>query len=473
MTLVLAAFLLARPAPLDMPRAEAWLVRGTDGVSRLEDRYDAFDLWTSRSVLGRWEDDDGRLFTVARLDVLPPSGGDLPATRTAAASRRVTVSKKETDLRDRAVARLSPGAPAGAPVPPHLPVRGIEETLYYPMTNTTALVCAFLPEESPAWYLAVWELLPGDDPEAARTEFEEGFLVRWRELVASDLRSELAAPAPRAGRRRAAPPTERELLRADARHSVTNYASWHVTDGETFSILDNLPDASTSVVAAFTNDLSRLLPRFAAAFPSPLDGSNVLSVARIYRDRDEYLDAVGEEMKWSAACWSQSRRELVAHLPAGGRDELLKTLRHESFHQYLSYAAAMITVSPWLNEGYAQYFEDVDDDDWGLGEIPDEGRLAAFASLIPALLQMDYERFYAGTDAERRLKYRLAWSVARFLERGAPEILKTPFADLKRDYLSALLKTRDMSLATAAAFGSVERVELFVEEWLKYWKAPK
>ena len=50
--LVLAASLFfTSPEPLDMPKADAFLVQ-EDGRSRLEDRYDRLDLWTSRAVLG-------------------------------------------------------------------------------------------------------------------------------------------------------------------------------------------------------------------------------------------------------------------------------------------------------------------------------------------------------------------------------------------------------------------------------------
>ena len=73
--LVLAASLFfTSPEPLDMPKADAFLVQ-EDGRNRLEDRYDRLDLWTSRAVLGCWSDDDGRVFTLAKLDVAPPSIG--------------------------------------------------------------------------------------------------------------------------------------------------------------------------------------------------------------------------------------------------------------------------------------------------------------------------------------------------------------------------------------------------------------
>ena len=75
--LFFAALFFAEPMPLDMPRAEAYLVRDSDGSSRLEDRFSDLDLWTSRTILGRWFDESGRLFTVARLSELAPGEGCL------------------------------------------------------------------------------------------------------------------------------------------------------------------------------------------------------------------------------------------------------------------------------------------------------------------------------------------------------------------------------------------------------------
>ena len=89
---------------------------------------------------------------------------------------------------------------------------------------------------------------------------------------------------------------------------------------------------------------------------------------------------------------------------------------------------------------------------------------------LPGLMTMDYAEFYSGTDAERRTKYRLAWSIACFLENGASHVRFEPFKTLKQDYLAALLKTHDMRRATMDAFGSVERIEQFANEWKTFWK---
>lgn len=464
MILLAASLWFVHPAPLDMPKAEAYLV--TQGQEkRLEDRFDVGELWTSQAVLGRWEDDDGRTFAVARLDTVPPLPSERAKTRADYAGGKVRLNaKKDLALRDLAIARLSPYEMPEKPERPHQDIRGLKEVLYYEGTNS-AVVCAFLPEKADAWYLSVWALLPEDDREYSRERFEEDFLAKWEDVTEETLRSERPADAGKERKPRKGP-TERELLRADARHSVTNYAAWHVTDGEEFSVLDDLkvPDFTVSL----TNDLRMMRARYAETMPSPIGVSNALCVARIFRDRDEYLDAIGDEMKWSAAYWSPNRRELVAYLPDNGEAELRKTIRHEAFHQYLSYACAMITSSPWLNEGYAQYFEDTESLDWELKGVElDFDRLA---EALPPLLMLDYAAFYDGTDFERRLKYRLAWSIAVFLEKGAPEVRLQPFKDLKRWYLTTLLATQDMRRATERAFGSPDRVKDFVAEWKKYWK---
>ena len=90
--------------------------------------------------------------------------------------------------------------------------------------------------------------------------------------------------------------------------------------------------------------------------------------------------------------------------------------------------------------------------------------------MIPDLLKMDYERFYDGSALERRLKYRLAWSIVRFIEKGARKVRFDPFKDLKSDYVAALLESKDRVVATGTAFKNADNLANFVTEWKKYWK---
>jgi len=470
MLLFAASLFFTNPAPMEMPRAQAYLVKER-GTMRLEDRFDKTDLWISRSVDGVWWDDDGREFMLATLGVAAPSlAAERTVTRADYVSEAADIARKDEDELFAAVDRLSPVAPAEKFQRPRQLPRGYREVRYYQGTNESAIVCAFLPEKPERWHLASWTLAPGDSYDDCLKAFEGEFLERrdtWPKGYAAE--GEKAVRKAKGRRKAAERPSERELLRADARHSVALYDSWRVTDGDEFTVLDDIGNASSFTVS-LTNDLKRMRAAYAATVPSPIDGSNVLAVARIFASREEYVEALGQngqgDMEWSAAYWSPQRRELVAYLPPDGSEKLVETIRHEAFHQYLSYATSMISASPWFDEGYAQYFEGGPDGP----ESADGADLAAFAEQIPALLAMDHEEFYAGTDAERHLKYRLALTIAVFLERGAPEVRFAPFKDVKRDYVAALIKTKDMRKATAAAFRTEDNMKLFVREWAKYWK---
>ena len=340
-------------------------------------------------------------------------------------------------------------------------------------TNFSEIVCSFLPEKSRHWYLAVWRLAEGDDYSERMEAFEREFLDRVRtgegfpsSIAEMLMRDERRMRKP--NRRKLAVADERELLREDARHSVANYANWRVTDAPEFSVLDDLAGHGEFIVT-LTNDLRTMCAKYAAAMPTGIDGSNVLCVARIYGTREEYLDAVPEGMEWTSAYWNPSRRELVASLPLSGENDLLKTIRHEAFHQYLSYATSMIATSPWLNEGYAQYFEDTENVDWGYGHDVTPEWIERASLSIRGILGMDYRQFYDGTDEERRFKYRLAWSIACFLENGAPKVRFQPFKNIKADYIKELFASQDMRKATSSAFRNEDTLKLFIAEWVKYW----
>lgn len=455
MLLILASLFFTDPSPLEMPRASAYLVK-EKGVLRLEDRYDRLDLWISRAVDGCWRDGQGREFMLATLDVAPPAlAADSALTREEYSLAAVPVDLKRKDSVFAALDKLSPVVPAEEFTRPRQLSRGYKDVRYYQGTNENAIVCAYLPEKAAYWSYASWTLAEGDDFDGMLKLFEREFLDR-REWKAE--RSSFAGLG------------EREQLRRDARHSVAAYANWRVTDSDEFTVLDNL-NVDRHFIAVLTNDLKVMRAKYAAALPSPIDGSNVLAVARIFSSRAEYLKALEvnahQDMEWSAAYWSPSRRELVAYLPKDGVASLLKTVRHEAFHQYLSYATSMIPSSPWLNEGYAQYFENADGE---IFEFPAGIAVEEAARLLPALLAMDYAEFYAGTGEERELKYRLAESIAHFIEHGARKVRFDPFGNLKRDYIRSLLETKDMRKATLAAFGNTDNMLLFVAEWKKYWE---
>ena len=223
-----AAVLMADPMPLDMPRAEAYLVR-EGGRRYLEDRFDRLDLWSSRAVDGRWLDDEGRVFVCSALRECPPQEISESSVSTRAEYVRSAGPVKRDDLerRRRAVELLSPVEVAEEPERPRQRPRGFRDVEYWQGTNETAVVCAFLPEKEETWRIATWLLAEGDEFDAAKEAFEEA-MFSGRDSTWSQLKARLRQPEKkpeRRGRAKKGPPPdspafERELLRADARHSV-------------------------------------------------------------------------------------------------------------------------------------------------------------------------------------------------------------------------------------------------------------
>ena len=90
-------------APMDLPRAEAYLV-AQKGESRLEDRFNVFDLWEALSIRGRWRDAAGNTLTIARLVAeLPEVQPEFTQTRMAFSKSLQPLRVKDSAARDRAL----------------------------------------------------------------------------------------------------------------------------------------------------------------------------------------------------------------------------------------------------------------------------------------------------------------------------------------------------------------------------------
>jgi len=475
----------ASPDVVSMPHTESFLVTESDGTRHLEDRFDTFDLWIARTVRARWRDVNGNLLVIARLEFSPPD--DPPetlSTRVDFEHRLVSLAIKPRDevARNAAVVACAPVDVFEEPVRPRRSRRReLESLFYYRSTNQCASVWAFRPI-SPArgvqthWYMVALVISPNENQDAAAASFDSYFLDQVRSLPVT----QLSAPYPSKRTRGFTPsiPGEADLLKRDYTLSVTNYESWHATQSGDVVVVDDLmPLWHAPFVASLTNELPRFRVAYATAVPSPLAATTNVASVRVFSEREDYLGYVGEGVEWSAALWAPSRRELVLNLQPTGADDLLKTVRHEAFHQYLAYAGAMAEASPWFNEGHAVLFEHT--------SLSRDGKVVfkrypvaadwihanadAVAASFPVFFYLDYPEFYSGDNAQRRARYWIAWSVAYFLEVGAPEVRFRPFEKLRADYMAALVRTRRAEDATAAIF-PLDKLKLFSYEWKKFWK---
>lgn len=487
----------ATSAPLELPKAESFMVTTSKGDRRLEDRFDTFDLWTAQTVRGRWRDPSGNVFYLARLDQRPPA--DVPGTVRTRADFLARLAytpfdPDNADHRDEAVFAVSP-VDLGRPVRPRRSQRRNMSRLFsYPSTNDHVFAAAFRPRspergENSDWYLAMLVAVPSEPADEAFRRFDEDFLdhvslplarARTPDPASARTSKPSSIPAHNSPDGRAAlGQTEADLLREAIRASVANYDDWHFTSANDVVVIDNLDDASRATfVSALTNSLPRLRRAYAACAPSPLSAAtNHIAVVRVFSTREEYLAYVGVQHKWTAALWDSLHRELVLYLPMEGAQSLLQTVWHEAFHQHLAYAAALVTAAPWFNEGHAELFEHSHLDRKGNVVFDRNPDAAAYvnayahelAEMLPEFFSLDYDEFYGGTQEEIVARYRLAWSIAYFLEVGAPKLRFQPFAGLRRDYVKTLVDTRSMEEADSIALGGDFRKQ-FISAWLAFWR---
>jgi len=470
----------SRGMPLEMPRATAYLV-GSGADYRLADRFDVLDLWTAMTVRGRWLDQSGNKLWIARIpSKVPQDQPGVVRTRVDFRDRLERLGAKDRSARDEAIMSIAPSEVTEPEKPRRANRQNFVELWEYPCEDPRTVVFAFLPKiegrSSPDadWYMVAFEAGEGEtDLAAALDSFDRNFLdgivgMKPEKKVSRKKEDE---------KKESTVEDENAFLREDVRRAVVNYPEWHFADSGDVVVVDNLPpEQSAPLVVSLTNNLPRLRKAYAAAAPSPLKDPLRPAVVRLLDGRAQYLAYVGVEYQWTAAVWTPERRELAAYLSDTGVDGLLKTVRHEAFHQYLAYAGCMITAAPWFNEGHAELFEytrfNIDgevvfDADPNAAAIVRTG-VREFAEMLPAIMRMGYEEFYDGTDAEREAKYAIAWSIAYFLEKGAPEIRFQPYKDLRADYMKALVRTRNMHEATRAVLPE-EKMKDFVDDWLHFW----
>lgn len=470
--------------PISMPKADSYLVTSATGARRLEDRFDVWDLWTCHVVRGRWRDDAGNILTIAQLSALPPN--DQPGvTRTRADffERLRAPDPDNVSHRDEMACACSPVELKHAVKPRRAKRRNLSALFYYYTADESAIAYAFRVNES--WYLAVLQLMSGENFNAASAAFDSDFL---------DNVTALPPPKPQKNAKKAKstkrPSPDNQQLTLDAYcRLVVNYSNWHYASdtNSTIAVVDDLDGLNrTSFIPSLTSTLPKLRAEYTKRIPSPLEGTNSIAAVRVFRDRQEYLSFVGVEAKWTGAIFSPTHREIVMYLPQSGVGELMHTIAHEAFHQYLAYAGAMVSSPPWFNEGHAILFEHSHFDSKGTIVFDKDVEAAMWvqanadllAENIPALLEMDYMPregenenfgFYAGTDEERLAHYRLAWSIAYFLEIGAPNVRFRPFEKVRQNLMEALVRTRNGRSATSAALDGELRSDL-IDEWRAFWK---
>ena len=471
----------AKATPVPMPHAHAYLLSDGDTLTR-EDRFDPFELWYQSQCCARWRDPAGNRFVIGRVTHGVPV---FPVEHVSRTQFRIGLDDEEIDPKNQTHINAWVAAFSAIPVSEPEPLRingvALDSVLYYPCTLSDTLVYAFQPRrvgnaKNSDWFCVIL-YSPGEaNVEELRAQFEEKFIGQIA-LPSRSSKGEgsTSEEVTLLRQNKELPDQPDHPIRIEARKSIENYADWWFAETTGYIILS---DVDTEIGTAMIRNLQDTLPALQQAYARllpPLTRETDIALIRLFQTRDAYVRHVGEANAWSGGMWMPGRRELVLFLH-DSHPVMMRMLRHELFHQYLSHAYCMLPTAPWLNEGHACFFENAQVDAKGkvaLEEDPDRisvllENLDEAVKFLPQLLRATHTEFYSGTSASLRLKYALAWGLAYYLQKGAPQERNTPFKDVLPDYAAALALTHDGEAATIAAFKNVD-LTVFQENFREFW----
>lgn len=458
-----------------------------DGESYKQDRFDAYELWYATQNVGQWRDNAGNVMIIGRASRLLP--------RIEMDTKHVPRDAFETAMADPAT-EFDPENNASltawvtdfsgcTPLQPENLRTGFNLThaLFFPVEEAFTLVYAFraktrLPngKTMPSdWFCVVVKIDDGTPKSKTRKDFETQFLAN----VAALPRSSLPAAATKTAIKPSVPSAANipeHPSRTAARKSIANMKGWWYAETPEYIFLSDIRSAGGK---ALVRDLQKNMPVLRSAFMSlipPFTDNTDVSVVRIYQESEAYKQYVGQDNEWSVGFWIPTRRELVILAQDKEREQTMRVITHESFHQYLFYACNMIPNAVWYNEGHACFFEAAQVGSRGRITISENSRanhlgrnLDAAAALIPKLLKYEYNDFYKSSKEQRTLNYTTAWALIYFLRRGVPEEKLDAYAGILDAYLNSLAATKNAATATETAFENIDMTK-FQKAFTDFWR---
>ncbi len=146
----------------------------------------------------------------------------------------------------------------------------------------------------------------------------------------------------------------------------------------------------------------------------------------VFQRMADYDELTGGRVHGSAGVFIADLRVLAAYTQGRTTEQVLRTLYHEGFHQFM-YSVVSPEAPTWANEGIAEYFSNAtwNGQDFTLGEVPVAPlyviqKAVRDGTYIPfrRLLYMSHEQWLQTSVADRSqadLLYSESWSIVHFL----------------------------------------------------------
>jgi hypothetical protein len=437
------------------PKAQQWRFR-RGGENWTETHYDVREIWLGHERGAEWKDRRGNRLVLAKPTAVCPALDKEHAKKediVAAMDESAEAFKEPTD---ETLARWAGefsgkdlGSSALAPddVSPLASVRLVD-------LGSDSRCAALFKVASGSWYYVQFDLA-----QAVKPKERETLLRQFLKSVGVD------KTKPAGG-------------------GIVMEGRWMTVDVPGYRFKTDL---SRSQGLAFIKNAGRLMEAMQAAYRRYVPPQKDLGVStvRVFATREGYNEymkgATGESGDRSIGLWSPSHEELlILDMGNSARNETLKTMRHEAFHQYLFYATGNGRHATWFNEGHACFFENISYDakknSVRIWDDPKDRRPAAvaryperYARLVKEILFLSHEEFYEGTLQEVNDRYAAAWAVVYFLEKGAPSFKEfSDYAGVLPAYLAATKDGKSGQDATRIAWEGVSQRN-FVDDFVKFW----
>lgn len=473
----------AKADPVPPPEATSYIRVEADTLTRV-DLFTPYDLWYRQVCCARWFDLAGNRLILGRMSHSLPEANEVAVSRstfdTLMLSAEVS-SRLSTDVQMKEWVEAFSGYTVYS-------AKGISQngaalnTLYYfACEKTNVLIYAFQPSQlegstNPDWFCVILESPGAHDFSKLKAQVEESFLGKIEIPSRSSKEDGVVVEELAVSKKNALPvDVPDHPVRLEARKSIENYDTWWIHEADGFVILS---DVSSETGKPVVTDLRKTMPLLKQAFMKlvpPLTREPDVAIIRIFQNPEEYIRYVGQAYAWTGGIWMPARRELVLR-EAPTTEALSKTLRHEAVHQYLSYAYCLMSAPPWMNEGHASFFENTSVTSKGKLLFEEDEKyvrlllenMEAVTASIPDFMKANYTAFYAGTDAQREMKYALAWGIVYYLQKGAPVERNTKFKSVLPDLAAALAETQRYSTAMEAVLETLE-MSVFQSNFKEFW----
>ena len=443
------------------PKSQRWRCRQGE-KTWIEEHFDVREIWMGHECSCRWKDRKGNQLVLATPTAFCPEFADNHAKRADIDAKMAEGAEAFAEPSDetfvRWAAEFSDAKLEASALAP-LAVSSLPAVRLVDFGEFSSRVAAFFKTKNGPWRYAEISLAQESSPKDREA------------LMKAFLKGVVEDKARQGG--------------AGDRGGIVTEGRWKtfpVKDGYRFKT-----DLSLSQGTAFIKNASRLMAAMQAAYRRyvPPQKEIGVSTVRVFATREGYNEymkgATGESGERSIGLWSPSHDELlILDMGNSAREETLKTMRHEAFHQYLSYATGRARHAVWFNEGHACFFENVSYDAkrnyvrvW---DDPNDRRPARvaqepdrFARLFLDIRLLDHDAFYAGTLREVNDRYAAAWAAVYFLEKGAPAFPEfAAYRGVLPAYLKAIADGKSPDEATTIAWEPVAKRD-FAADFTKFW----